>query len=109
MKLYISGKISGLDPEVYLGNFARAEVNLKQQGYEVINPARTNSTLPPSTSYSQYMEMSMLLLSFCDGIYLLKNWTKSPGAQKEKARAEELGLKVFYEKEGNDALQTEKA
>lgn len=106
MKIYISGKISGLDPEVYLGNFARAEVELKRKGHEVINPARTNSTLPPSTTYEQYMDMSLKMLSFCDGIYLLKNWTKSPGAQTEKARAEELKLKVFYEKGENDALQT---
>ena len=29
------------------------------------------------------MDMSMMMLSMCDGIYMLKGWEKSTGANRE--------------------------
>lgn len=33
--------------------------------------------------YKEYMDMSMMMLSMCDGIYMLKGWEKSTGANRE--------------------------
>lgn len=97
MKVYISGKITGLKPVDYLKKFAIAEKKLNNEGHEVINPAKTNATLPKSTTYEQYMDMSMLMLSMCDAIYMLNNWKDSPGANREKEQAEKNGMMVLYQ------------
>ena len=103
MKIYISGKITGLDRVAYLTKFALAEQNLRDKGYSVINPAAVNGRLPDDTTYNQYMDMSMLMLSWCDAIYMLDNWKDSPGATREKEEAERNGLTVMYQevRDGN--------
>lgn len=106
-KIYISGKISGLPREEYLAKFDLAEKRLLSEGYEVINPARTNDTLPKSTSYQQYMDMSMLMLSMCDGIYMLDGWRDSPGATREYEWAEEHKLKIRYQYDETEKIISE--
>ena len=36
-----------------------------------------------TTSYEEYMQMSMMMLSMCSNIYMLKGWEKSTGANRE--------------------------
>lgn len=96
-KVYISGKISGLSEKTYMAKFNAAEEYLKNKGHEVINPARTNGTLPKSTTYDQYMDMSMILLSMCDTIFMLDNWMDSPGAKREFQVANANDLNVLFE------------
>ena len=52
MKIYISGAITGTDD--YMERFAKAEKELTEQGYSVINPAKVNAQLPEDTSYEEY-------------------------------------------------------
>lgn len=80
-KFYISGPITGTDD--YMERFARAEEYLKSKGYEVINPAKVNSMMPESTTWEEYMEMSLCMLGLCDAVYFLKGWEKSRGAMVE--------------------------
>jgi len=104
MKVYISGKITGLYCWTYLKNFLVAEIYLREQGYSAINPAEVNGRLPEDTTYEQYMQMSMLMLSFCDAIYMLENWKDSPGAIRELEEAKKRGLKIMYQ----DLIQEER-
>ena len=107
-KIYISGKITGLDREEYLAKFDLAEKRLISEGYDVVNPARTNDTLPAkSTTYQQFMDMSMLMLSMCDGIYMLNDWGDSPGARSEKEWAEKHGLKIRYQWDDTEKILNE--
>lgn len=99
MKVYISGKITGLPKDEYIARFAAAEERLKGGGFSVINPAKTNSTLPEDTTYEQYMQMSLMMLTFCDAIYMLDGWKESKGAVREYNRAKSIGLSVIYETE----------
>ena len=39
MRVYIIGKVSGLERQVYLNNFARAEKALSNAGFRTINAA----------------------------------------------------------------------
>lgn len=96
-KVYISGKITGLPKEEYMRKFNAAEKYLKSKGYEVINPAKTNGTLPESTTYEQYMTMSLILLGFCDTIYMLDNWLFSDGSKHEFEVAHKSNYYLMFE------------
>ena len=97
MKVYISGKITGLSKNEYMDKFNAAELYLTKKGHSVINPARTNGTLPEDTTYDQYMEMSLKMLSFCDAIFMLDNWMDSNGAKKEFQMASANNYTVMFE------------
>ena len=96
MKIYISGKITGLHPRDYRGKFKAAVNRLRDQGHTVVDPSRMDVY---ELSYAQYMAIDTTLLSFCDAIYLLDNWADSNGARLEKEYAESLGLVIMYEGE----------
>lgn len=98
MKIYISGAVTGTDD--YLERFAEAEIQLKAQGFEVINPTAVNALLPRSTSYGEYMAMSRLLLGFCDCVFMLNGWENSRGAKQEFAWAVLTDKKIYFEKDG---------
>lgn len=93
MKVYLSGKITG-DPD-YKAKFAVIEKKLTEQGYQVFNPA----VFPNIFEYEDFMTLDFLALSFCEAIYLLKDWEDSRGAKREYDEALRLGLKVFKENE----------
>lgn len=81
VKVYISGAITGTTD--YLDRFEKAEKELTEKGYVVINPAKVNAMMPVETTYEEYMKMSMTMLDMCDYIYMLKGWQQSRGANRE--------------------------
>ena len=44
MRVYISGKIRGLDPAICSANFEKKEKELLISGYQVFNPVRSSKT-----------------------------------------------------------------
>lgn len=95
MKIYISGAITGTND--YIERFARAEKELTENGYSVINPAKVNAQLPEDTTYEEYMKMSILMLDMCDSVYMLKGWEKSCGANREYGYAMAKEKTIFIE------------
>ena len=91
LRYYISGAITN-NPN-YKSDFERAEMWLKLQGYEVINPCK----VPYQLSHAEFMKIDLALLELCDGIYMLSNWKQSNGAKTELAVAKALGKKVKFE------------
>lgn len=79
-RIYISGAITGIDD--YQEHFAKAEADLKAEGFTVINPAVLDHVLK-GMSYEELMKIDMLLLDMCEAIYMLKGWEKSCGANRE--------------------------
>lgn len=80
MRVYISGAITGNDN--YKEDFARAERELSAAGHEVINPVKLEDILPQLT-YEEYMKLDLALLDVCDAIFMLYDWKKSRGANRE--------------------------
>ena len=95
MKIYISGAITGTDD--YMERFAKAEKELTEQGYSVVNPAKVNAQLPSDTDYDDYMKMSLCMLSMCEAIYMLRGFEKSRGAKRELEFANSEDMEIMYE------------
>ena len=95
MRIYISGAITGTDD--FMERFAKAEKELTEQSYSVVNPAKVNAQLPEDTTYEEYMKMSFCLLILCDVAYFLNGWRNSNGANKEYRYALEHSIKAIFE------------
>lgn len=99
MKVYISGKISGLERDDWNNRFNHAECNLRKKGFEVLNPAKITDSFPKDTTWQEYLWFDIDLLKMCDSIYMLNNWETSKGANLEKTIAEYMGMNVMFESE----------
>lgn len=94
-KIYISGKISGIENEA-TELFAKAEAELLANGYETVNPMTLNHQ--HDKSWNSYMKEDVKALCECDEIFMLSNWIESEGAIIEHTIAMHLGIAVSYEK-----------
>ena len=95
MKIYISGAITGTDD--YMKRFAKAENELTEQGYSVVNPAKVNAQLPEDTTYEEYMKMCFCMLDMCEAIFMLQGCSKSCGANREYGYALEKDMIIMHE------------
>lgn len=93
MKIYIAGKITGLDN--YKELFNKAEKELLAKGYKVMNPA----VLPEGFTWSEYMGICFEMIDVCDEIYMLNNWEDSKGAKAENLYAIGSGKKISYQED----------
>lgn len=98
MKVYISGKISGLDIEEAKALFLKSEKTIVQMGHTPINPFKLVQWTPSKT-WEDFMVEDMALLFTCQAIYMQSNWGQSKGARIEYAVAKEMGLMIFFEGE----------
>ena len=99
IKVYLSGKMTGLPKEEYTALFSRAESFYKNAGFDVINPVVIGEELlkkKPKAGYEDFMKADLKALKGCSHIDLLENWETSPGANREKEEAERLGLEVMH-------------
>ena len=95
MRIYISGKITGLNPEISQQYFQQVEDKLIQGGHTPLNPWKI---LPFDEKYTwhDYMAEDVKAIIHCDAMIMLENWTDSKGAKVEHALGVALGLKMFY-------------
>lgn len=92
-KIYISGKITGLEEKEALRIFCEAETELVNKGFIVFNPMTIEHN--HDKSWSNYMKTDIKALMECDAIYMLPNWNTSKGAKIERQLAIDLGMKVY--------------
>ena len=99
MRIYLSGKITGLDKEVYSRQFERAENFYKTSGFDVVNPVKIGEEvlkINPKAEWQDFMVRDLEALRTCTHIALLEGWEESKGAKMEKAEAEKMGLEIMH-------------
>ena len=97
MRVYISGPITGV-PD-YMENFEKAEKELIEKGFAVVNPAKINYGMPDDMTYEEYMEIDIRLIDLCDAIYMIRGWEMSLGANREYGYALGKGKTITYQQE----------
>lgn len=83
MKIYISGKITG--DKNYKKKFADVELELRELGFIVMNPA----ILPEGFSWTAYMSIALAMQNVCDATLFLPDWKDSKGAIVEHQDAKQ--------------------
>lgn len=95
MKVFISGRVTGLPRHEAEHNFARGEKLLVDNNYEFVNPLRL---VPVGTSNRDAMAVLLPVLTRnCDAILLLNDTKFSEGSQVEETVARYCGLQILYE------------
>lgn len=92
-RIYISGPITGTKD--YMQRFEKAEKELTEKGYSVINPAKINAMLPQDATWEEYIKVSLTLLSICTGVYMMPGWRESRGAVLEFMQARRNGMQIY--------------
>ena len=92
MTIYIAGPMTGL-PDWNYPAFFEAEAELREQGFQVLNPASSGDPASfPERSWSDWIRLALGLLIQCDGVALLDGWEASRGASLEFHVATALGM-----------------
>jgi hypothetical protein len=93
MKIYMAGKVTGLDYGAVKAKFNEAGHQLKAKGFDdVINPIEI---CDPAWEHEQCMDRCIDALMTCDAICLLPDWRESPGARLEYDIAVATGRTVI--------------
>lgn len=99
MKVYLSGRMSGLPREVWWNRFrlAQYELEAKHGNVQVVNPAETFITNMPwlyrLIGYKWTLWYALRLLRRCTHIYMIgDDWQQSRGARLERLKARQWGI-----------------
>lgn len=115
--IYISGKMGEkVLSEKTIAKFNAAQARLENEGWEVVNPAsaqfqreaervvmmeearwRNDKNEGDFDWYSYILLFDLYIIAPCDAIYMLSDWTDSPGATSEHAYAKACKKEIIYE------------
>jgi len=93
-KIYIAGPMTGI-VDLNFPKFNRIAQVLRNEGWEVINPAEINPDV--TMKWEDCMRRDIAELLQCQHIYMLSGWMASKGAFLEYHIAFELGLSIWTE------------
>lgn len=101
MRVYIAGPMTGIEDWNY-PLFFQVEEQLKELGYETVNPARSSGdTLEEALAdaevhpWSYFMKRDIPHVIQCDALCLLPGWRSSRGARLEVSIAKGLGIPLY--------------
>jgi hypothetical protein len=100
-RVYISGQVTGLNPETARATFAAAEVEVRRlfPNAEIFNPTRE---IAEGTDWVEAMRLCKMVLPTCGTIYMLADWECSTGACIEHNDAKQLRMNVVYERPASE-------
>ena len=94
MKVYISGKISGLDFKEVKKRFLEAEGFLESLGIEAVNPLKNG--LSVDDAWIKHLCRDIELLHECSHIYMMDGWQEGTGSCVEYDFAIRTGKTVLF-------------
>lgn len=97
MKVYIAGKITGLEEACVFKKFNESKCQLKKQGCIAMSPAVLASNA--GFGHSDYMHVCFAMIDVCDAVYMQKDWRESKGARMELQYARKCKKRILYEDE----------
>lgn len=104
MKIYIAGKITGEDRAACKAKFAEAENRIRELGAVPITPFKLG--IPEHFTFAESKPFNFKAIAKCHAIFMLADYTSSPGALDELDEAQRLKREIFYEQfEGYEALE----
>lgn len=95
MKIYISGKITGLNLKEAKKNFEEIEKLVNDLGHKPVNPMK-HVKYDPKLTWEDYILADIRLLFGCDCIFMQENWKDSRGARIERLIAIEMDMKIKH-------------
>lgn len=95
MKIYISGRITGLPIEGARERFAAAAAFLGDLGFDAVNPM--DNGLSESDPWESHIVRGIGLLLGCGAVFMLDGWRESRGARIEYSVAAECGKYILFE------------
>lgn len=108
--LFVSGRITASTLFAYHKNVEHADniaLKLRKKGFAIFCPHKNSEWQTgalhrdPEDDFEAWMERDKLILSRCDGVYMLRGWRQSRGSKIEHAYTKELGLEIYYEEKGD--------
>ncbi len=102
MKVYISGKITGLPYTEAKAKFQDAQNLLEMIDVEAVNP--TKNGLKVEQAWEKHLVRDIELLLGCDAIFMMSNWVESVGARCEYHIARETGKIILFEDSKKEIL-----
>ena len=98
IKVYLSGRMSGLPDDIWRARFWGAYYGLRRRGFKAVNPADTIIARHPwlyrIVGYRFTLWYDMQLLKRCDRIWMVgDDWQQSRGARLERLKAKQWNIK----------------
>jgi hypothetical protein len=98
MKVYLSGRMSGLSSQTWRWRFATVQKILEDQGWQVVNPADTIIArylwFYRIVGYRLTLDYDLWLLRHCSHIFMVgKDWQQSRGARLERLKSRQWGIR----------------
>lgn len=93
MKIYISGKITGLPINDVLSTFRAAEAKIRKFNFTPVSPL--DNGLPFEAEWADQMGRDIAILLRCEAIYMLPDWQQSEGATIEYLIARQRRMRIF--------------
>ena len=115
MKIYVSGAVTGIKDYRYIFSNKTWYLNQTNNKYGLyfINPVAMNSQFDRRDinnneflNYDDFMKLCYTELELCDGIYLMRGWRDSMGANRELGFAKGQKKMIFLEEDcGEDVYE----
>lgn len=97
MKVYIAGKVTGLQKDEIFKKFYESGKQLKKDGHTVMSPAVL--VLNEGFEHEDYMHICYAMIDVCDAVFMQKDWQDSKGARMELQYAKDWKKLIIYEDE----------
>lgn len=96
-KIYLSGKMTGLETKDIIKTFAKYEKQLIDEGHAVLNPAvMWNLQAPERFTPAGYLTIDFAMMDNCNTIAVIPGYEDSKGVQAELDYAKELKMEIIY-------------